>query len=63
MPCTQLTVGLPAGTVLARDHLALKKPGTGLPPAQLERVVGHRLARPVAADQLLAAEDIEGFTT
>ena len=23
---------LPAGTVLAREHLAIKKPGTGLPP-------------------------------
>lgn len=56
-------VALPAGTVLSRDHLAIKKPGTGLPPAQIDRVVGRRLARPVHADQLLAADDIEGFTT
>lgn len=52
---------LPAGTVLSRGHLAIKKPGTGLPPAQLDRVVGRRLRRAVAADQLLAADDIEGF--
>ena len=56
-------VALPAGTVLSRDHLAIKKPGTGLPPAHIDRVVGRRLARPVHADQLLTADDIEGFTT
>jgi N,N'-diacetyllegionaminate synthase len=54
---------LPAGTVLTREHLAVKKPGTGLPPAQLDNVVGRRLARAVVTDQLLAAEDIEGFVS
>ena len=53
---------LPAGTVLGREHLVIKKPGTGLPPERLDDVVGRRLARAVAADQLLAPEDIEGFT-
>ena len=53
---------LPAGTVLAREHVAVKKPGTGLPPDRLEDIIGRRLARAVAADQLLAAEDIEGLT-
>jgi N,N'-diacetyllegionaminate synthase len=52
---------LPAGTVLTLAHIAIKKPGTGLPPDRLNEVVGHRLARAVVADQLLAPEDIEGF--
>jgi N-acetylneuraminate synthase len=52
---------LPAGTVIAREHVAIKKPGTGLPPDRLEDIIGRRLARPVTADQVLAAEDIEGF--
>jgi N-acetylneuraminate synthase len=52
---------LPAGTVIAPEHLAVKKPGTGLSPDRLPEIVGLRLARAVAADQLLAAEDIEGF--
>jgi len=52
---------LPAGTVIAREHVVIKKPGTGLPPDRLDDIVGRRLARPVAADQLLAAEDIEGL--
>jgi N-acetylneuraminate synthase len=52
---------LPAGTLLTRDHLAIKKPGTGLSPERVDDVVGRRLARAVAADQLLSADDIEGF--
>jgi len=52
---------LPAGTILAREHLAVKKPGTGLSPDRLPDVVGRRLTRAVVADQLLAAEDLEGF--
>lgn len=53
---------LPAGTVLAQEHLVIKKPGSGLSPDRLADVVGRRLVRPLAADQLLAPEDIEGFT-
>ena len=30
-----------------REHLAIKKPGTGLPPERLDDVVGRRLARAV----------------
>ncbi len=52
---------LPAGTVLTQEHLAIKKPGTGLSPDRLPDVIGLRLARAVAADQLLAADDIEGL--
>jgi N-acetylneuraminate synthase len=55
------SANLPAGTVIAREHVAIKKPGTGLHPERLEEVIGRRLARPVTVDQVLAAEDIEGF--
>jgi len=55
------SANLPAGTVIAREHVAIKKPGTGLSPDRLNEVIGRRLARPVTADQVLAAEDIEGL--
>ncbi len=55
------TQALPAGTVLARAHLAIKKPGTGLTPERLDDVVGRRLTRPVAPDQVLVAGDVEGL--
>ncbi len=52
---------LARGTVLGSDDLTLKKPGTGLPPDRLPDLVGKRLARAVAEDQLLAADDVEGL--
>jgi N-acetylneuraminate synthase len=52
---------LAAGTVLRREHLAIKKPGTGLAPDRLDDVVGRRLARSVERDHVLMAADVEGL--
>lgn len=49
---------LPAGTVLAPEHLAAKKPGTGIPAARIGELVGARLTRSVAADEVLLPGDI-----
>jgi N-acetylneuraminate synthase len=49
---------LPASTVLGEEHLTVKKPGTGIPAARLPELIGRRLRRPVAADTLLAEEDL-----
>jgi N-acetylneuraminate synthase len=49
---------LPAGTVLAPEHLAVKKPGDGIPAARIGEVVGRRLRRAVAADEALRFEDL-----
>ena len=50
---------IPAGTLLTEDHLALKKPGTGLPPARLSSLVGRRTLRTLEQDELVADDDIE----
>lgn len=50
---------LTAGDVLHDDDLTAKKPGTGLPAAELPRVVGRRLARDVTAGSRLAEADLE----
>jgi N-acetylneuraminate synthase len=50
---------LPVGTRILREHLAIKKPGTGLPPERVDDVVGRRLARAVTRDQVLMPDDIE----
>lgn len=52
-------IALPAGTVLGPEHLALKKPGTGIPAARVAEVEGRRLRRAVDADHLLSFEDFE----
>jgi sialic acid synthase len=50
---------LPAGHVLKAEDLALKSPGDGLPPYELERVVGRILRHPAAADAPLTLELLE----
>jgi N,N'-diacetyllegionaminate synthase len=50
---------LPAGTVLKPDYLTVKKPGTGIPAEQIDRVVGRRLRRDIKADELIGRDDLE----
>ncbi|HKD36262.1 MAG TPA: N-acetylneuraminate synthase family protein, partial [Pirellulales bacterium] len=45
---------LPAGHALQEDDLALKKPGTGIPPARLNELIGRRLKVAMPADTPLA---------
>jgi N,N'-diacetyllegionaminate synthase len=48
-----LTRALPKGASLAASDLAAKRPGTGLAPFSLPKVVGRRLRRAAAADTVL----------
>ena len=50
---------LPAGATLTGDDLAIKKPGTGIPPVRLPDLVGRRLRRALQADELIVDEDLE----
>ncbi len=54
-----LQAPLPSGTVLAREHLTLKKPGGGLGAQLIPELVGRALARDVSADRLLRIEDLK----
>ena len=49
---------VPAGGVLGRDDLAVKRPGFGIPVDALEQVVGRHVARDVASDQVLEWDDL-----
>jgi sialic acid synthase len=50
---------LPAGHTLRLEDVAMKSPGDGLPPYELDRVVGRTLRHPVAADTALTFELLE----
>ena len=50
---------LAAGTVLTEAHLAMKKPGTGLPAERLPEIVGRVLRRNLEVDEQLRADDVE----
>jgi sialic acid synthase len=50
---------LPAGHVLGHDDVATKSPGDGLPPYELDRVVGRCLMQPLAEDEALRFDMLE----
>ncbi len=49
---------LAAGTLLVREDLTLKKPGTGIPAARLDEVIGRTLRHAVQRDTLLSEDDL-----
>ncbi len=50
-------VDIPAGTVLTREMVAFKKPGTGISAARLDEFVGRKVARAIPSGTLLVEED------
>lgn len=50
---------LAAGAVLGSGDVVLRRPGTGIAPAELDRVVGRRTAMAVKADEVLRWEHLE----
>jgi N,N'-diacetyllegionaminate synthase len=47
---------IPAGVVIVREMLALKRPGTGIAPGKLEWVVGRKARTAIAAGSLITTE-------
>lgn len=53
------SVDLAAGTVLKEEHLAVKKPGTGLRSDRLDSLIGRKLKVGVTADAFVHESDLE----
>jgi len=52
--------GLDQGHVLTADDIAIKSPADGgLPPYELDRLVGRRLRRPIAFEDFVTFDDVE----
>ena len=49
---------LPAGQVLSWNDIALKSPGDGLPPYEVDRMLGKKLVKPLAEDDLIQFDNI-----
>lgn len=49
---------LPAGHVLMEGDLAAKRPASGMPPSEWQRVVGRRLVRDLGADEPLSSDHL-----
>jgi sialic acid synthase SpsE len=51
---------VPAGRLLAPDDLGFKRPGTGIPPFEADRVVGRRLRADLAHGTILSYDHLVG---
>jgi N,N'-diacetyllegionaminate synthase len=49
---------LRAGDTLCREDIAIKRPGSGLPPGELERVIGKVIRRSIDADEVIRQGDV-----
>ncbi len=47
-----------AGTVIGREHLTIKRPGTGILAYRLDEVIGRRAARDIEGDVPIVEEDL-----
>ena len=52
---------LPAGHTITMADLALKSPGDGLPPYELDKVIGRTTLVPLKADQAITFEVLKGW--
>ena len=55
-----LATALPAGTVLRREHLQLRRPASGIPAAEFDTVIGQSLCADMAAGTVLQWEQLMG---
>lgn len=51
-------VNIPEGATIAREMLCLKRPGTGIPPCEMDRLIGRRTQRGFRADEQLQWADV-----
>jgi len=49
-------VEIPAGMVIRREMLTVKRPGTGMPPSRLESLVGRKARTAIEAGSLITPE-------
>lgn len=47
------------GAVLKKNMLAIKRPGTGLSPSQIDHIIGRKTKKPIKKDQLIRLNMVE----
>jgi len=52
------SVNMKRGTLIDRRNVSFKKPGTGIDPLNIEKVLGKKLKRNVKTDELLSMDDL-----
>lgn len=50
---------IPAGRIIVQEDLAIKRPGTGLPPKEIDNIIGKKAKRKILEDEFLQKKDYE----
>ena len=53
------TADIATGTPIQRQHIAYRRPGTGIPPKQVEAILGLTLKRDVVCGHVFTWEDFK----
>lgn len=53
------SVDIPEGTIITKEMLAIKRPGTGLEPQYIDMVIGRKTRKSINANELVILEMIE----
>lgn len=51
-------VDIAGGSIIAKDMIVFKKPGSGIPPGEVNKIIGKRLKRDIIKDTLIRREDL-----
>lgn len=51
-------VDIPKGTAITKDMISIKRPGTGIPPKHLDKVVGKKTKQNIKQDELISFEQL-----
>lgn len=46
------------GTILAQEHITVKRPGTGLPPTRIHEVIGRKTKSDINKDEMIIFDDL-----
>jgi len=49
---------IPAGTVIIRDHLIMKRPGVGIVPGRINEIIGKRAAMAIGEDEMFTEDKL-----
>jgi len=52
-------IDIPLGTIISREMLAMKRPGTGLPPDRMEEVIGKKVKVSISEDSQIEMDWLE----
>ena len=52
------TIDIPEGTIITAEMIGFKKPGSGIPASQIDKVIGKQSVKSMAQNSLIKFEDL-----